>query len=81
MVEQTEVLGENRPRCHFVNNNSEIDQRPNPGLHYGKLSTNRLSNCEADSCLDHQEISSVLGNQIVHYHLHKIVAASKGPTA
>jgi hypothetical protein len=79
LAEETEVLRENRPRCHFVNNRSDTDQRQNPDVRYRKLITNRLSNCEADSCLDRQEISHILGNQMVHYHLHKIIAPSKGP--
>jgi hypothetical protein len=79
LAEETKVLGENWPRCHFVNNKSDTDQRPNPGLRYGKLITNCLSSCEADSRLNCKEISHILGNQTVHYHLHKIIAPSKGP--
>jgi hypothetical protein len=44
MAKETEVLGENLPRRHFVHQKSHLpDQGANPGRRGGKPATNRLS--------------------------------------
>jgi hypothetical protein len=41
---ETEVIGENLPRCHFVHQKPHLpDPSANPGRRGGKPATNRLS--------------------------------------
>jgi hypothetical protein len=44
LAEETEVLGENMPRRHFIHHKSHLpDQGANPGGRGGKLATNRFN--------------------------------------
>jgi hypothetical protein len=46
----TEVLGENLPQRHFVDDKSHLtDPGANPGRRGGKPATNRFSYCAADN--------------------------------
>jgi hypothetical protein len=67
LVEETEVLGENLPQCHFVHHEPHmLCPDTNPGRRGGKPATNRLSYGTAISYAVTKEFPNGLWNPKVH---------------